>query len=48
MQVCAFAARDEERGEVAVEYEGELIDSEKARDRKKRYKDEQRMCTMML
>ena len=25
--VCAFAARDVERGEV-VEYEGELIDSE--------------------
>ena len=32
--MCAFAARDIERGQVVVEYEGELIAAEEARDRK--------------
>ena len=46
--VCAFATRDEERGEVVVEYEGELIDLKEARDREKRYEEEQRTCIMMF
>jgi len=31
--VCAIAARDVERGEAVVEYEGELIAAEEARER---------------
>ena len=46
--VCAFAARDVERGEVVVEYEGEVIDSEEAREREKRYEEEQRTCAMIF
>lgn len=33
--VCAFASRDVERGEVVVEYEGEVIGLEEGRDREK-------------
>ena len=39
--MCAFPARDVERGEVVVEYEGELIDWEEATDREERYEEEQ-------
>jgi len=37
-----------ERGEVVVEYEGEVIDSEEAREREKRYEEGQRTCAMMF
>ena len=46
--VCAFASRDIERGEVVVEYEGEVIGLEEAREREKRYEEEERTCTLML
>ena len=46
--VCAFAAMDMERGEVVVEYEGEVIDSEEAREREKRYEEEQGTCATMF
>ena len=46
--MCAFASRDVERGEVVVEYEGEVIDSVEARDREERYEEEQRTCAMMF
>jgi len=31
-----------------VEYEGELIAAEEAREREKRYEEEQRTCTLMF
>ena len=45
--VCAFASRDIER-EVVVEYEGEVIGLEEAREREKRYEEEERTCTLMF
>ena len=44
--MCAFASRDVERGEVVVEYEGEVIGLEEAREREKRYEEEERTCTL--
>ena len=38
--VCAFASRDVERGEVVVEYTGELITLEEAKVREERYAQE--------
>ena len=46
--MCAFASRDVERGEVVVEYEGEVIGLEEAREREKRYEEEERTCTLMF
>ena len=46
--MCAFASRDIERGEVVVEYEGEVIGLEVAREREKRYEEEERTCTLMF
>ena len=46
--MCAFASRDIERGEVVVEYEGEVIGLEEAREREKRYEEEERTCTLMF
>ena len=46
--MCAFASRDVERGEVVVEYKGEVIGLEEAREREKRYEEEERTCTLMF
>ena len=46
--MCAFASRDIERGEIVVEYEREVIGLEEAREREKRYEEEERTCTLMF
>ena len=46
--VCAFASRDVERGEVVVEYTGELITLEEAKVREERYAKEGKACTLMV
>ena len=46
--LCAFVSRDIERGEVIVEYEGEVISLEEAGEREKRYQRERKSCTMMV
>jgi len=46
--VCAFASRDIERGEVVVEYEGEVIGMEEARAREAQYEATGKSCTLMV
>lgn len=45
---CAFASRDIERGEVVVEYEGELVSMSEASIREARYASEGKICTLMV
>lgn len=45
---CAFACRDVERGEVVVEYVGEVISMSEAATREVRYADVGKICTLMV
>lgn len=45
---CTFACRDVERGEVVVEYVGEVISMSEAATREVRYADVGKICTLMV
>ena len=46
--VCAFASRDISRGEVVVEYKGEVVAVEEAARREIQYQAEGKPCTLVI
>ena len=45
---CAFASRDIKKCEVICEYEGEVVTVEEAKRREEMYREEGKVCALMV